>query len=104
MIKLTILYPNADGAHFDMDYYLQTHVPMSSQLLSPACKGYSVDEGVGGAPPGAPPPYLAITHLVFDSIEAFIAAFMPHAEALQGDIPKFTNTQPIIQFSEIRLL
>ena len=39
----------------------------------------------------------------FDSIEAFLAAFMPQAQILQGDIPNYTDIEPVIQFSEIKL-
>jgi hypothetical protein len=35
MIKISIFYPNTPGARFDMDYYLHTHMPMSSQTPQP---------------------------------------------------------------------
>jgi len=44
--------------------------------------------------------YIAMCHFLFDSTEDFMAAFMPHAEALQGDIPNYTDIEPIIQLSE----
>ncbi len=36
-------------------------------------------------------------------MDAFVEAFMPHIEELQGDIKNYTDVQPIIQFSEIVL-
>ena len=42
-------------------------------------------------------------HLLFDSIEAFRHAFDPHAEAIVGDIPNYTDTQPTIQISDVKL-
>jgi uncharacterized protein (TIGR02118 family) len=42
-------------------------------------------------------------HLYFDSVEAFQAAFSPHAGAIMGDIPNYTNVQPTIQVSEVKL-
>ena len=42
-------------------------------------------------------------HLLFESAEAFQQSFGPHAEAILGDIPNFTNTQPTIQLSEVKL-
>ncbi len=38
MIKISILYPNKKGSRFDMDYYLNTHMPMSIGRLSEAPK------------------------------------------------------------------
>ena len=42
-------------------------------------------------------------HLLFDSVEAFQQSFGPHAETIMGDIPNYTNTQPTIQVSEVKL-
>jgi hypothetical protein len=36
-------------------------------------------------------------------VEAFQTSFDPHAQVILGDIPNYTNTQPIIQVSEVRL-
>jgi hypothetical protein len=42
-------------------------------------------------------------HYLFDSMEDFLAAFMPHAELLQGDIPNYTDITPVIQFSVVEI-
>jgi hypothetical protein len=42
-------------------------------------------------------------HYVFDSAEDFLAAFQQHAELLQGDIPNYTDIQPIFQFSAVEI-
>jgi len=103
MVKLTILYPNSDGARFDLDYYLNVHVPMAHRLLEPAMKRYTVDAGLLGAGPDVPPPFLAIGEQTYESVEAFMEVFMPNAAELQGDIPKFTNVEPVIQFSQMKI-
>jgi uncharacterized protein (TIGR02118 family) len=46
---------------------------------------------------------MAMGHLLFDSVEAFQQSFGPHAETIVGDIPNYTNTQPTIQLSEVKL-
>jgi uncharacterized protein (TIGR02118 family) len=51
----------------------------------------------------APPTFVAMGHLLFDTVESFQHAFGPHAEAILGDIPNFTNTQPTVQVSEVKL-
>ena len=103
MIKVSVLYPNTAGATFDMDYYLTNHMPMVKQKLGAACKSMAVEEGIAGGAPGAPAAYVAMGHLYFDSVEAFQTAFAPHAQAILGDIPNYTNTQPTIQISKTRM-
>lgn len=103
MIKVNILYPNKEGSRFDLEYYINTHMPMSIQSLGTALRGVSVEHGLSAADPALPPAYIAMCHLRFDSIEAFLEAFMPHAELLQADIAKYTDIEPIIQFSEERI-
>ncbi|MBZ5529046.1 MAG: EthD family reductase [Acidobacteriia bacterium] len=103
MIKVSVLYPNTAGSRFDMDYYLNKHIPMVRGKVGPALKGVAVDQGLGSVPPGTPPIYLATAHLLFESMEAFGAAFGPHAPAIMGDVPNYTNTQPVIQIGEVKI-
>lgn len=103
MIKVSVFYPNQPGNTFDVAYYCGTHIPMIQRLLGPALKGVAVEQGIAGAEPGAPPPYLAVGHLSFDSIEAFLTSFGPHADAIRGDVRNYTNIQPTIQISEVKL-
>lgn len=103
MIKVSVLYPHQEGGSFDMEYYCNKHVPMARNKLGAACRGISVEQGLGGATPGTPPAFVAMGHLLFDSVEAFQAAFAPHAAAIMGDIPNYTTLQPVIQISEVKL-
>jgi uncharacterized protein (TIGR02118 family) len=45
----------------------------------------------------------ALGHLLFDSVEAFQAGFGPHAQEIMADIPNYTNVEPAIQISEVKL-
>lgn len=103
MIKVSILYPHVDGGRFDFDYYLARHMPRSIELLGshPGYRGVTVERGVGGTEPGSPPKYLAACFFTFESVDAFVAAFMPHAEELQADMQKYTDIAAEIQFNEI---
>jgi uncharacterized protein (TIGR02118 family) len=103
MIRVSVLYPNGDGATFDMNYYLTSHIPMVTEKLGSACKGVAVDQGVAGGAPGAPAAFVAMGHLTFESVDAFQAAFAPHADAILGDIPNYTNTQPTMQISHVEM-
>jgi uncharacterized protein (TIGR02118 family) len=103
VIKVSVLYPNTAGCRFDMGYYLNQHMPMVQQKLGPACKRMAVEEGIAGGAPGTPATYVAMGYLYFDSTDAFQSAFAPHAQAILADIPNYTNTQPTIQISEVKL-
>ena len=103
MIKVSVLYPGGAGSTFNMDYYLNEHVPLVREKLGAACKAVAVEQGLGGVTPGSPPAFSAMGHLYFDSVEAFQTAFGPHAEELMADIPNYTNVQPTIQVSEVKL-
>jgi uncharacterized protein (TIGR02118 family) len=103
MIKVSVFYPNSPGSRFDMTYYTSKHMPMVQTKLGKACKRVEVDLGGGGGAPASPPAYAAIGHLFFDNVDAFQTAFGPHANAILADIPNYTNTQPTIQISEIKM-
>ncbi len=103
MTKVSVMYPNRPNARFDVEYYLNSHMPMAIGLLSAALKGVSVDIGVSGVMPGQPAPFAAMAHFLCDSPQDFIAAFLPNAAALQGDIPNYTDIEPVIQVSELKL-
>jgi len=103
MIKVSVFYPNEEGKKFDMDYYLNKHIPMVQQKLGDALKGGAVEQGLGGIEPGSRATYIAMGHLLFDSVEAFQIAFGPHVEKIMGDIPNYTDIQPTIQISEVKL-
>ena len=103
MIKISVLYPNISGKKFDMAFYCNQHIPMIQQKLGAACKGVAVEAGLGGIEPGSPASYIAMGHLYFDSVEAFQTAFAPHAQAFMADIPNYTDLQPTIQISEVKI-
>lgn len=103
MIKVSVMYPNSEDAKFDLDYYCNTHIPLAVDLLGEALKKGEVDSGIAGALPGEAPAFVAMTHMTFDSVESFQGAFAPHAEKIMADLPNFTNIQPKIQISEIKI-
>ena len=103
MIKVSVLYPNTAGATFDMNYYLTSHMPMVKRTIGASVKGMAVEEGLGGPQPGSPATYVAMGHLLFETVDAFSAAFAVHAESIMADIPNYTNTQPVIQISHVKM-
>ncbi|MFQ5770393.1 MAG: EthD family reductase [bacterium] len=86
-----------------MDYYCNRHIPMLQKKLGTACRRVAVEEGLSGASPGLPPAFVAMGHLYFKSVEAFQAAFDPHAAAIMEDLANYTNIQPTIQISAVKI-
>lgn len=103
MIKVSVFYPHFDGATFDMTYYLDKHMALVRRLLGPALRGIAVEQGLGGMEAGAPPTYVAMGHLMFDSIEAVQKAMASHGPDLMNDVPNYTNIEPVIQVSDIKM-
>lgn len=101
MIKVSVMYPNTPGARFDHDYYRDTHMPMVKARLGTACRYYTVDKGLAGDAPGEASTYVGMCHIFCDSVEAFQAAFGPHADAIMADIPNYTDLTPVLQISEV---
>src|SRR5271170_7694319 len=102
MVKVSIFYPSEPGGHFDVDYYLNKHMPLTLGLLGSAVKAVSVEIGVHGGAPDQLPPFTAICGFTCESVQAFTDAFLPNADVLQSDIPKYTDIAQVIQVSEIR--
>lgn len=71
MIKVSVMYPNGEGIKFDMAYYLDKHIPMARTKLGAPLKGVTVEQGLGGGQPGSAAAYLAMGHLLLESVEAF---------------------------------
>lgn len=103
MFNISSIYPRLEGARFDFDYYLNTHMPLSIELLSKAkgFRGVSVERGIDMTQPPITSSYVAMCHYYFDTLEDFVTAFMPHAERLQGDIDNYTDIEPVIQINEV---
>jgi uncharacterized protein (TIGR02118 family) len=89
MIKVSVMYPDGPGKHFDHAYYRDKHMPLVKARMGSALKFYTVDKGLAGGTPGSPATY------------AFQAGFGPHANEIMGDIPNYTDISPLIQISEV---
>lgn len=101
MIKVSVMYPNTPGARFDHDYYRDVHMPLVKAKMGEACKFYTIDKGLAGGAPGAPPLYIGLCHIHCESVESFEKGFGPHAAEIMGDIPNYTDLTPTIQINEV---
>ena len=103
MIKVSVLYPNREGGKFDMDYYCSTHMDLIKEKLGEALQGIAVEQGLGGVAPDSPPTYIAMGHIFFTSVDAFQQSFGPNADVIMADIPNYTDIDPVIQISEVKM-
>jgi uncharacterized protein (TIGR02118 family) len=101
MITVNVLYPNTDGAKFDMDYYLTSHIPMLKRELGSALKGCIVEQGLGGRAPYPKAQFAVLCHLRFDSLESYEQAIAPVAGQIRNDVANYASEPPIIQFSDV---
>ena len=99
MIRVNVMYPKQDDGNFDYDYYLNTHMPLVGERWADGLRGMEVYRGLSGAGGGAES-YVTVANLKFDSVEAFQQALEAHAQEIMGDIPNFTNINPVIQIEE----
>ncbi|KAF2138450.1 uncharacterized protein K452DRAFT_233849 [Aplosporella prunicola CBS 121167] len=96
----TILYPSASDATFDLDYYLNKHMPMVQEHFGPhGMKGWKVQKLVGTAS-GKGSPYSITCALEFGTKEEFDNALKAGAEPVMADIPNFSNKDPIFLVGE----
>jgi uncharacterized protein (TIGR02118 family) len=103
MITVNVLYPNKDGAEFDMDYYLTSHIPMLQRVLGSALKGCIVEQGLGGGAPGTQAEFVVLCHLRFDSVESYQQAIGPVADQIRNDVANYASEPPIVQLSDVRV-
>jgi uncharacterized protein (TIGR02118 family) len=94
VICLTVLYPNADDATFDMDYYIASHMPMLAAALGEGCKGW-------GAARVTTDKHVAMGWAMIDSIETYKAAMGEHGAAIRSDVANYTNQQPEVILGEV---
>jgi uncharacterized protein (TIGR02118 family) len=103
MITVNVLYPNKDGAKFDMDYYLTSHIPMLKRVLGSALKGCVVEQGLGGRDPDIKAEFAVLCHLRFDSVEAYQQAMGLVGEQVRNDVANYSSEAPIVQLSDVKV-
>ena len=93
MIKVSVMYPERAGVQFDHDYYRTKHLPLIKSRMGAGLKYYTIDKGLSGGKGNAPPAYVAMCHLLCDSLEAYHASLRSacprdrrrHPELHRGD-------------------
>ena len=111
MYMVAFMYPNAEGAVFDFEHFVNVHLPLGVGLtdqhlhLKPRkIVIYSPTRGGDGRPGSAP--YITISSVFFDSREAaetFAGLFNVEdaARRLAADFPNYTPAAPEIMLAEV---
>src|SRR5262245_45107305 len=101
MIKVSVMYPYSPDARFDHDYYREKHLPLIKSRMGAGLKYYTIDKGLAVGKPSTPPAFVAMCHLICDSVESYESAYDPHGLEIRKDIANFTNVIPVKQISEV---
>jgi uncharacterized protein (TIGR02118 family) len=96
-MSLNVVYPNHEGAKFDISYYRATHIPLAMKVMK--ASSVILIEGVPNGTAAAP--YAMIAHFQFPSADALKAALANPAMAeVRADVPKFTDIKPTVMLGK----
>ena len=101
LIKVSIMYPFAEGKTFNMEYYETKHMPMVAGFLGSNLAKYTIEKGFASGIPNTPLPFIAIGTFYVKNLSDYQAAIGPNRDSIRSDIPNYTNISPIILVSEI---
>ena len=101
MFKVSVMYPNEDGARFDLDYYQNNHMKQVEKLMKPyGLIKTSVELGISGGA-NLPPPYVCIGCLFFETEDGYDRGIGGAGKVLREDIKNYNDIKPVRQMSEI---
>jgi len=101
LIKISVMYPYAEGKTFNMEYYETKHMPMVAGFLGSNLVKYTIEKGLSSGIPNQPLPFMAIGTFYVKSLSEYQAAIAPNRDAIRADFVNYTNVSPIILVSEV---
>lgn len=100
MFCVMVVYPNKDGVQFDFEYYTKKHIPMVSGYLGANLIKVEVRQGIASISESIQP-FVCVSTFRINSVEEFHSVMTEHGKEIMGDIPNYTNVEPIIQIDEV---
>src|SRR5213082_2171918 len=101
MVKISVMYPATPGSRFDWDYYLGPHRDLAQKLLTPrGLVRTEIDKGISGIPPDGPP-YHAVGHLFFHTMDDLQSAMMATVAQFLADERNYCTVPAVEQISEV---
>lgn len=101
LIKISIMYPYAEGKTFNMEYYETKHMPMVASFLGSNLVKYTIEKGLSSGVPNQPLPFMAIGTFYVKNLSEYQAAVAPNRDAIRADFVNYTNVIPVILVSEV---
>lgn len=101
LIKISVMYPFAEGKTFNMEYYETKHMPMVAGYLGTNLVKYTIEKGLASGLPNQVLPYTAIGTFYVKSLSEYQAAIAPNRDAIRADFANYTNVNPVILVSEV---
>lgn len=101
LIKVSVMYPYAEGKTFNMEYYETKHMPMVARFLGSNLVKYTIEKGIASGIPNQPLPFMAIGTFYIKSLSDYQAAIGQNRDAIRADFSNYTNISPVILVSEM---
>ncbi len=101
LVKVSVMYPYAEGKTFNMEYYETKHMPMVAGFLGSNLVKYTIEKGIASGIPNQPLPFMAIGTFYVKSLSDYQAAIGPNRDAIRADFANYTNITPVILVSEV---
>ena len=101
LIKVSVMYPFAEGKTFNMEYYETKHMPMVAGFLGANLVKYTIEKGLASGIPNQPLPYMAVGTFYVKSLDDYKAAIAPNRDAIRADFVNYTDVAPVILVSEV---
>ncbi|KAF4775358.1 hypothetical protein CPAR01_13708 [Colletotrichum paranaense] len=98
---VSVLYPNEADAKYNIDYYVESHMPMAAATWKSAgVKSWKVTK-YSASPDGKQPKYAFAGILTFDSVESIHKALAsPDTAKVMQDVPNYSNKEPVFLIGE----
>ena len=97
--SLQVMYPITETTNFDYDYYFGKHMGVVGENMGENIQSTLVTKAIAGGP-DVPAGFYAIATLVFEDQSTMDLA-LSKADTALGDIPNFTNTEPVMLIGEV---
>jgi len=101
LVKVSVMYPFAEGKTFNMEYYETRHMPMVAKFIGSNLVKYTIEKGLASGIPNQPLPYMAIGTFYVKSLEDYQTAIGPNRDSIRADFKNYTNIAPVILVSEV---
>ena len=97
-VTFMAMYPDETDSNFDLDYYINDHIPLVKKLWGSSLLSVRVIKGVSNTE--SSPMYQIIAILEVDSIDNLHQLIAKHGPELGADFPNYSRVKPTIQISE----